>query len=454
MAKRSRKSSRRSRKMRGGSMVTTGQRGGGWGFTGASSIPGVPGTVSNPQVFTGIGDCRATEPGYWIPQSSYGTYEKGLPGMSGGRRRKSKRASRRRRTMKQRGGRYTFDLSPPSVNGVAPNAAAWWAGTYPPVQRIACEGSTPNPLNPGPHTPSTQPTPVASSNLHLNPQSGGGTSPGTVGVGNVDSMYYYAPTAGYDNKPSTWVDSVGAPVQLQIPFAARELNPSCITTGHPPPLTGALQKGGSNATNPTNVPPQLTISVPPQTNNNNNNNNSGAIAPVTATNVAAPAAPAADPTKVGNHVGGSLWNSLKNSVKKATNAVGITRKNNSLTGNVGTAYNTLNAQRAANNARVAAIGNVYNNVRALNAVQPTMATNGIPPTVNNVTLATRAVNNLNELSNYPNSNTSSVYSNSNSLGYSTNSNGYVSGFEDSVSGGKRKRRSSKKSRKGRKGRKH
>lgn len=242
-------------------------KGGGWGFTGASSIPGVPGTVNNPQVFTGIGDCRATEPGYWIPQSSYGTYQKGLPGMSGGKRRK---------TMK--GGRYTFDLSSQSVAGVAPNAAAWWAGSYPPVQRIACEGSTPNPLNPGPHTPSTQPTPVASSNLHLNPQSGGAN---TVGVGNVDSMYYYGPTAGYDNKPSTWVDSVGAPVQLQIPFAARQMNPSCVTTGHPPPLTGALQKGGS------------------------------------------------------------LWNSLKNSMKKVTNTVGLTRKNN-LGANLGNAYNATN----------------------------------------------------------------------------------------------------------------
>lgn len=292
-------------------------KGGGWGFTGASSIPGVPGTVSNPQVFTGIGDCRATEPGYWIPQSSYGQYQKGLPGMSGGRRRKSYR--------KQRGGRYTFDLSAPSVAGVAPNAAAWWAGTYPPVQRIACEGSTPNPLNPGPHTPSTQPTPVASANLHLNPQSGGGTSPGTVGVGNVDSMYYYAPTAGYDNKPSTWVDSVGAPVQLQIPYAARELNPSCLTTGHPPPLTGALQKGGS------------------------------------------------------------LWNTLKNSVKKVTNTVGLTRKNNSLAANVGAVYNNVgnvrnnaNTLAANNNQLNANMGRVYNNLNRMNpgaAPPPTISVN-------------------------------------------------------------------------------
>ena len=268
MGRKSRKSSRRQRRTR------RSQRGGGWGFTGAASIPGVPGTVSNPQVFTAIGDCRATEPGYWIPQSSYGQYQKGLPGMSGGKRRRTNR--------KQRGGRYTFDLSQGSVNGVAPNAAAWWAGTYPPVQRIACEGSTPNPLNPGPHTPSTQPLPVASANLHLNPQSGGGANnnPGTVGVGDVDSMYYYAPTAGYDNKPSTWVDSVGAPVQLQIPYAARELNPSCLTTGHPPPLTGALQRGGG------------------------------------------------------------FLNTIKSGFKKVTNTVGLTKKNN-VNAAVGSVYNML-----------------------------------------------------------------------------------------------------------------
>lgn len=277
MARKSRKSSRRNRRTR--KVSRRGQRGGGYGFTGAASIPGTPGIVSNPQVFTAIGDCRATEPGYWIPQSSYGQYEKGLPGMNGGRRRRNRRTNRKNR--KQSGGRYTFDLSQGSVNGVAPNAAAWWAGTYPPVQRIACEGSTPNPLNPGPHTPSTQPLPVASANLHLNPQSGGGTSPGTVGVGDVDSMYYYAPTAGYDNKPSTWVDSVGAPVQLQIPFAARELNPSCITTGHPPPLTGALYKGGG------------------------------------------------------------IFNTLTSGMKKVTNTIGITKKNNSVNAAVGQVYNNV-----------------------------------------------------------------------------------------------------------------
>ena len=382
-------------------------RGGGWGFTGAASIPGTPGTVSNPQVFTAIGDCRATEPGYWIPQSSYGTYQKGLPGMSGGKRTWSKRRRTNRKqrggsmvTTGQRGGRYTFDLSPPSVAGVAPNAAAWWAGSYPPVQRIACEGSTPNPLNPGPHTPSTQPLPVASANLHLNPQSGGsmvttgqrggGNNPGTVGVGNVDSMYYYAPTAGYDNKPSTWVDSVGAPVQLQIPFAARELNPSCITTGHPPPLTGALQKGGS------------------------------------------------------------LWNTLKNSVKKATNAVGITKKNNSTVAAVGSVYNnvsTLNTNIAphniAPNNRLSNLGSAYNVVNQSGLRYPALPASPVstlPPYPNN-----GSVNNLSSIT------SRNSFSNGNSF---SNANSYISGYENSVGGKRKGRKGSKKSRKARKGRKH
>ena len=221
-------------------------KGGGWGFTGPSSIPGTPGTVSNPQVFTGIGDCRAVKPGYDIPYSDYSSYYKGLPGMSGGRRRSRKGS--KGKTRKQRGGRYGF--FPEAIDGVAPSGAAWWAGTYPPVQRIGCEGSTPNPLNPGPHTPSTNPPGAASANYYLNAakglMSGGGSqlAPATYGVGNVDSMYYYAPTAGYANTASTWKDSVGAPVQIQVPFAARSMNQACLTTGGHPPLTGALQTGG------------------------------------------------------------------------------------------------------------------------------------------------------------------------------------------------------------------
>ena len=221
-------------------------RGGGWGFTGPQSIPGTPGTVSNPQVFTGIGDCRAVKPGYDIPYSQYGASFKGLPGMSGGKRRKSRKGRKDKKTRKQRGGRYGFapELDP------NPSGQAWWAGSYAPVQRIACEGTTQNPLNPT-HTGSSAPPGAASPNYYMTPGKGlmsGGAqlAPATYGVGNVDSMYTYAPTAGYANTASTWKDSVGAPVQIQVPFAARSMNQACLTTGGHPPLTGALQKGGKN----------------------------------------------------------------------------------------------------------------------------------------------------------------------------------------------------------------
>jgi hypothetical protein len=217
-------------------------RGGGWGFTGASSIPGTPGTVSNPMVYTGIGDCRATKPGYDIPVSQYGASMKGLPGMSGGKgkgKRKGTRKGKGRKTRKQRGGRYGFyPEGDPNTSG-----QAWWAGSYAPVQRIGCEGTTHNPLNPT-HTGSSAPPGAASPNYWMKQQGGGQLAPATYGVGNVDSMYYYAPTAGYANQASTWKDSVGAPVQIQVPFAARSMNQACLSTGGHPPLTGALQKGG------------------------------------------------------------------------------------------------------------------------------------------------------------------------------------------------------------------
>jgi hypothetical protein len=215
------------------------QGGGGWGFEGPSSAPGTPGTVSNPMVYTGIGDCRAVKPGYDIPYSSYGASFKGLPGMSGGKRNTRKgMKGKRTRKHRQRGGRYGFfPQGDPNASG-----QAWWAGSYAPIQRIACEGGSFNPLNPT-HTGSSAPPGAANPNYWMK---GGGSqmAPATYGVGNVDSMYYYAPTGGYANNASTWKDSVGAPVQIQVPYAARAMNQACLTTGGAPPLTGALQKGG------------------------------------------------------------------------------------------------------------------------------------------------------------------------------------------------------------------
>ncbi len=149
---------------------------------------------------------NVTRPGF-LASANAGTG--GLPGFTGGGRRRG------RGTRKQRGGRYTVDLAG-GVGSTGPNVFA-------PVSRIACEGGYVNPLNPGPHTGSSQP-----------PLRGGGkrsTRKQKVGVGGIDSAAYYAPTAGYGNTPSTWVSSTGTPSMLQTPYAAGAMNPACLKTG-------------------------------------------------------------------------------------------------------------------------------------------------------------------------------------------------------------------------------
>lgn len=154
----------------------------------------------------------------------------GLPGFGGGGRRRrnvsfslknvkrtlnaAARGTRKfLRRLGQRGGRYTMDTAAAYASG--PNV-------FLPATRIPCEGSTPNPLNPGPHTPSSQP-PLRGGARRSRAQHGG--------VGGVDSAAYYAPTAGYSNQPSTWVSSTGTPSLLQIPYEAKAMNPACLKTG-------------------------------------------------------------------------------------------------------------------------------------------------------------------------------------------------------------------------------
>lgn len=90
----------------------------------------------------------------------------------------------------QKGGRYSFDLSE-TPGGGAPSMSG-----IPQVMSIPCEASTTR-------------------------QSGGAG----------DNVGYFAPTAGYDNQPSGWVGSTGAPVMIQAPYEARSMNPACLKTG-------------------------------------------------------------------------------------------------------------------------------------------------------------------------------------------------------------------------------
>jgi hypothetical protein len=163
----------------------TRQRGGNLGHTygfGGPITPGAP--IGNTAEVIPQSSCLATTR---FGEVSVPTTGLGLPGMSGGARRK-----------KQRGGRYSFDLASP----VAPSAGPGFGG-IPQVMRIPCEAAVHNPLNP----------------VQLG------------GVGGVDSAFYAAPTAGYTNTPSSWVGSTGAPSMLQIPNEARTTPPVCFKTG-------------------------------------------------------------------------------------------------------------------------------------------------------------------------------------------------------------------------------
>lgn len=148
----------------------------------------------------------------------------GLPGLYKGGGRKNKK---QRNYRNQSGGRYGFV----DVIGMPPSTPA--LGGYAPMTRIACEGSTPNPLNPGPHTPSTAPMGAAADPKPFVMAGGAVTGiPATTGfTGTADAAAYYAPTAGYGQHASSWVGSTGAPSLIEIPYNARAMNPACIKTG-------------------------------------------------------------------------------------------------------------------------------------------------------------------------------------------------------------------------------
>jgi hypothetical protein len=196
--------------------------------------------IGNSARIDNITSCRAQTPDYAITPPP----ARGLPGMSGGKRKR--RGSRRNHNVMM-GGAYTFNLT----QEPNPNGAALAMGSYPEIQKLGCQGTITNPLNPGPHTGSN-PTPGAVNQFALGAQianrmnadqyypvqvQGGGANnyldlqaiPGTPG--GTGSPFLTSPTAGYTNQPSTWRDSVGAPVELQIPYAARTMNPACIKTG-------------------------------------------------------------------------------------------------------------------------------------------------------------------------------------------------------------------------------
>lgn len=215
------------------------------------------------QQYDGAGkDCagEVVRPGYMDMYSS-----KGLPGLSGGRRH-----SRRQRhsggtalvpayvenygvsapgvvpitapapapdaptpdapAPAQKGGRY--EVTPGFYN-----SAAIGASSYAPIGRIPCEASaTAVPTRGGKRSSRRRRT--------------RGKTRGGVNMGEVGSMAYNAPTAGYRNDFQAFPSGGAVPgLMLQVPYDARAGNPACGTTGGKRSKRRVRFNGGSLADN-------------------------------------------------------------------------------------------------------------------------------------------------------------------------------------------------------------
>ena len=210
-SRKARKTLRRSgaRKMRGGAW------GQGWRNEAEMIAPGYP-------VIGGYPSCGAlSRPGMLAEGDVAGLTKAGLPGMSGGARRKSK-TNRRRKTM--RGGRYTTDLAGTAADFGA--ALGPRGGMLADTLRIPGEtGGSPTACT-APAAPGTAPTPMAGADQ--------GILPGFMKGGAAQlapAPFLQEQTAGYTFEPSKFLDSVGAPIALRTPVGGQLDVPACKTTG-------------------------------------------------------------------------------------------------------------------------------------------------------------------------------------------------------------------------------
>ena len=187
------------------------------------------------QQYDGAGkDCvgEVVRPGYMDMYSS-----KGLPGLSGGRRH-SRRQRHSGGTVLHPAYVENYGVSAPGVIPVATpavpaapapaqkggryevtpgfyNSAAIGASSYAPIGRIPCEASA-----------TAVPTRGGKRSSRRRRTHGG------VNMGEVGSMAYNAPTAGYRNDFQAFPAGSAVPgLTLQVPYDARAGNPACGTTG-------------------------------------------------------------------------------------------------------------------------------------------------------------------------------------------------------------------------------
>jgi len=185
---------------------------------------------------------------YANPNSYYSARELApTPPLYHGGKRMSKKQLKKLR--KQQGGRYGAfpDLGPLNMsNGVGTIGS--------PFLRVGCEAGTTDALNANPGGIQSATTAVLASPAGWTPfamkggkrsggkrrgrsqkkrsggQTGGASLAGGVSVGEMDSMRYYAPTAGYSNWPMTPAVANNPGVLMQSGYPAGHFNQACISS--------------------------------------------------------------------------------------------------------------------------------------------------------------------------------------------------------------------------------
>jgi hypothetical protein len=163
--------------------------------------------------------CGAVSRPGMLTSAQISSFQGGLPGLAGGSRRmrkgkskgkgKGSRKSQRRRSTRRRmrGGRYTMALDGTEFSALGPRG-----GMMATAERIPCESGVP------PHVSQTAPTQPAVA------MSGGALQL-------APTPFLQEQTAGYSQGPSSFLDSVGAPILLNNPVGGRMGVPACAQTG-------------------------------------------------------------------------------------------------------------------------------------------------------------------------------------------------------------------------------
>lgn len=158
--------------------------------------------------------CGAVSRAGMLTSAEISEMKGGLPGLAGGSRRvrkgkgkASRKSQRRRSTRRMHGGRYGMSMDGAEFAALGPRG-----GMMATAERLGCETGAGGPY-PSP-TPSTAPAVAMRGGAQLSP-----------------TPFLQEQTAGYSQSPSSFLDSVGAPILLNNPVGGRMGVPACAQTG-------------------------------------------------------------------------------------------------------------------------------------------------------------------------------------------------------------------------------